>query len=346
MSNSAAEIAAHLAANAESVCRHYLFSGRRSGRYWLVGDVGNSRGNSLFVRLVGPTSGRGAAGRWRDAATGQHGDLLDLIQLARDLPTLSAAMEEARHFLGTPLPRAVPPPPPPRDNARAARRLFGSACTVQGTLGETYLRARAITFPLPAEILRFHPRCYFRADDGGPRETWPALLAAVTDLKGAITGVQRTYLSRDGHGKAPFEEPRRALGHLYGHAVRVGVASDVLIAGEGLETMLSLRALLPDLPIAAALSSSNLAGLILPPGLSRLYIALDRDPAGRRATDQLAERATASGITSHLLTPTRDDWNTALQHDGHAQCLDLLAGQLHRIDVDRSFTRRLIAAEA
>ena len=75
----AADLAHRLARNAEAVCRHYLSNGRRQGRYWLVGDVANTPGRSLYVRLSGPDSGKGAAGKWTDAATGEHGDLLDLI---------------------------------------------------------------------------------------------------------------------------------------------------------------------------------------------------------------------------------------------------------------------------
>ena len=67
------------------MCCRYLSNGRRRGRYWVVGDVANTPGRSLFVRLTGPDSGKGAAGKWTDAATGQHGDLLDLIALNRGL---------------------------------------------------------------------------------------------------------------------------------------------------------------------------------------------------------------------------------------------------------------------
>ncbi len=66
MSRSAAELAHRLAREAEAVCRHYLSNGRRQGRYWLVGDVQNTPGRSLFVRLTGPDVGRGAAGKWTE----------------------------------------------------------------------------------------------------------------------------------------------------------------------------------------------------------------------------------------------------------------------------------------
>lgn len=100
MSGPAAALAGRLARDAEAVCRHYLSNGRRSGRYWLVGDVANTPGRSLFVRLTGPANGPGAAGHWSDAATGQHGDLLDLIGLACDFGRLQDTIAEAKRFLG------------------------------------------------------------------------------------------------------------------------------------------------------------------------------------------------------------------------------------------------------
>jgi len=64
--NQAGELAEALSRSVEAVCRHYLSAGRRSGHHWLVGDVDNTPGRSLYVRLTGPTSGKGAAGRWTD----------------------------------------------------------------------------------------------------------------------------------------------------------------------------------------------------------------------------------------------------------------------------------------
>ena len=55
-----------LAENAESVCRAYLPAGRREGSYWIVGDLQNNPGRSLFVRLTGPASGSGAAGKFTE----------------------------------------------------------------------------------------------------------------------------------------------------------------------------------------------------------------------------------------------------------------------------------------
>ena len=59
MARDATELAQRLAREAEAVCRHYLSNGHREGRYWLIGDVRNTPGRSMFVRLTGCDSGKG-----------------------------------------------------------------------------------------------------------------------------------------------------------------------------------------------------------------------------------------------------------------------------------------------
>jgi hypothetical protein len=322
MPRDASELAHRLARDAEAVCRHYLSNGRREGRYWLVGDVRNTPGRSMFVRLNGPESGPGAAGHWTDAASGEHGDLLDVIRESCGFIDFRDVADEARRFLS--LPRIEPgrPPKHPQLPARigspeAAQRLFAMSQPVIRTLVETYLRNRGIA-PLHEDgALRFHPRCYYRPDEHSPTETWPAMIARVTDLDGRITGAHRTWLDPDGFdpaqlGKAPIDTPRRAMGNLLGNAVRFGVANDVLAAGEGIETMLSLRCVLPTLPMAAALSANHLAALLLPPLLRRLYIARDNDVAGDRAATALTKRAETTGVETIVWVPRRGDFNEDL----------------------------------
>jgi len=186
------------------------------------------------------------------------------------------------------------------------------------TLVETYLRNRGITALHGTGSLRFHPRCYYRPDEHIPPETWPAIIAAVTDLSGHLTGAHRTWLDPAGFseatlGKAPIRTPRRALGDLLGHAVRFGVAGEVMAAGEGIETMLSLRCVLTGMPMAAALSAAHLAAMLFPDTLRRLYIARDNDPAGDGAVATLTERAEASGIEAIVLSPRLGDFNEALR---------------------------------
>ncbi len=342
----ASELATRLGRQAEAVCREYLPSGRREGRYWMVGDVRNTPGRSMFVRLTGPETGKGAAGKWTDAATSEHGDLLDVIRESCGLMDFKEVADEARRFLSLPHPE----PEPAGHNARqstastgsplAAKRLFSMAQSIAGTLAETYLRNRGITTLHGTGSLRFHPRCYYRPDEHAPTEAWPALIASVTDLDGHQTGAHRTWLDPIGFseatlGKAPIDTPRRAMGDLLGHAVRFGVAGEVLAAGEGIETVLSPRMVLPHMPMLAALSAAHLAAIAFPADLRRLYVLHDRDPAGDNARQSLIARATGEGIEAIGLTPLRDDFNEDLRELGTDAMRAALSEQLRPQDVAR-----------
>jgi hypothetical protein len=330
MSGQASELARRLAREAEAVCRAYLSRGRRQGGYWTVGDIHNTPGRSLYVRLKGGDSGPGAAGKWTDAATGEHGDLLDLIARARSLDRLGDVLDEARAFLSLPRPEWISPSPPPAPTGspEAARRLFRAGRSLIGTPAESYLRARGITASLRWPSLRYHPSVYYRAFEDAPREIWPALLAAVTDHEGRITGLHRTWLDPVRCTKAPLPDPRKALGHLLGNGVRFGVARDVVAAGEGIETILALKSILPTLPMIAALSANHLAALNLPPNLRRLYIARDNDEAGRRAASTLRDRAADAELEMFELRPVFADFNVDLCQLGAATLLRHLVPQL------------------
>jgi len=323
MSSAASELSQRLAQNVEAVCRTYLFNGHRAGAYWVVGDAENNPGSSLFVRLQGPDTGKGAAGKWTDAATGDHGDLLDLIGKNLHLNRLRDVLDEARSFLSVPRPipelRArICAPSGAQGSTDSARRLFAASGPLRDTLAGQYLRRRGVTDLEGLDPLRFHPRCFYRPEHGTANLSFPALIAAVTDLSGAITGVHRTWLDPAGGGKADVETPRRAMGHLLGHGVRFGNAEDVLAAGEGIETVLSVRAVLPKLPLIAALSSNHLAAILFPPGLRILYILRDPDPAGDAAVTSLASRAKTAGIEPVPLTPMMGDFNDDLCRLGSA----------------------------
>lgn len=327
MDSPAADIARRLAENAEAVCRHYLSNGRKQGRYWIVGDVQNTPGRSLYVRLTGPIAGPGAAGKWTDSATGQHGDLLDLIALDMGIGTLKDTLEEARGFLRLSKSdrHCAANPPASRGSPEAARRLWAMGQPMSGTLAERYLARRGLTGLGPLDSLRFHPNCLYWREDHAPTEppeTWPALLAKVTDLDGQFRGLHRTWLNPATADKAPVIPPRKAMGHLLGHGVRLGRGISVLAAGEGLETMLSLHLALPELPVVAALSANHLAALKLPTELRRLYIAVDADPAGLTVADQLAHRARQAGIDAIHLSPRLGDFNDDLRAN---DCDDLRA---------------------
>ncbi|ESY78530.1 DNA primase [Mesorhizobium sp. LNHC220B00] len=342
MSGSASELARRLGEHAEAACREYLSNGHRFGNYWMVGDVRNTRGRSMHVRLK--AVGGKAAGKWVDEQSGEYGDLLDVIEQSCGLVDFREVADEARRFLSMPLPPPQLPPQPlgshrqpaaKRGSPDAARRLFAMSHPIAGTLAERYLAGRGILLSTHERALRFHPGCYYRDLVTGETRTVPALIAAVTSLDGRITGLQRTYLSSgldpSGKvGKAPVADPRRSLGHLLGNGIWLGQQSGapVMAAGEGFETMASLRTVMPALPLAAATSANHLAGLIFPPGCRRLYIAADADAAGRQGIERLSQRAGESGILALVLRPQLGDFNDDLRHLGQAHLAAWLSGQL------------------
>jgi len=335
MNTSPSDIAQLLAARAEDVCGYYLSNGRRAGNYWQVGDILNTPGQSLYIRLTG-----GGRGRWTDGATGEHGDLLDLIRLAKGLSSVAEALKEARDFLNlprsvTPSPKVSPSPRPDEDATAKAVKLFEVSRSLKSTLGETYLNGRGIVIRGNYRALRFHPSCYVQNETTHATEQWPALIAAITDGDGSITAIQRTYLNRDGQGKAPFENPRRSLGLIHGHGIRLGWTSTktCLSVGEGLESMLSLRQLLPGMPAVAATSAAHVALFHIPRHIQRLYIATDSDEAGDHAAEVLTNRVEEDGNCQVLrLRAVRKDFNDDLCQLPRRAALANLAEQLAQED--------------
>ena len=342
-STRAAELSERLAANAQAVCRHYLPAGRREGRYWMVGDVAGTPGRSLYVRLF--ETERGAIGNWVDAATGEHGDLVDLIRLNQRHGRLFDTIDEAERFLSLPpsasdddTTAAAFNKPARAGSPIAAKRLFAASKPVAGSLAAAYLLSRGITRLTDLPALRFHPRCYYKPgedDSPGTPGAFPALIAAVTDNDGVQTGTHRTWIDPSGGMKANVASQRRAMGNILGNAVRFGQADDVMIAGEGIETMLSLREVLPTMPMAAATSSAHLAATLFPPTLRRLYAARDRDAAGDAAFGILTDRAQAAGIELVSLMPGLGDFNDDLRDHGASALGQRVRLLLHEQDRTR-----------
>ena len=313
----ASAIATALGARAEEVCRRYLPHGRKSGRYWTAGDIHGARGRSLFVRLAPP----GVPGKWTDASTGEHGDLLDLIRVASGTGSLRVALAEARAFLSSPAMPSVTSTDD-YDRTEAARRLWQHCRAIEGTHAEAYLRARGI-HRCRFAALRFHPALFYR--DGSGVRRLPALVAAVTaDARerpgprarpdhDAICGVHRTWLDPRLPAKAGVASPRKALGRVHGLAVRFGdPAGGTLLVGEGIETVLSIVTAMPNTAAAAALSAGSLGAFAPPPGVTRLVIARDNDAEGERAAERLVRRCARTHVANLVVVPEGDDFNSDL----------------------------------
>ena len=141
----------------------------------------------------------------------------------------------------------------------SALRLWRSASPAVDTSVVSYLQSRGIHLTVPDSI-RFDPRLKHRPS----RNTWPGMLALVTrGTDGEPLAIHRTFLARDGSGKAPVTPQKMMLGPCRGGAVRLAVSTGKLMVGEGIETCLSaIQA--TGLPAWAALSTAGLRALQLP----------------------------------------------------------------------------------
>ncbi|UWS81639.1 toprim domain-containing protein (plasmid) [Phaeobacter sp. G2] len=321
---SIADLSADLADRAECFCRQYFPEGRKQGSYWQVGDTSGAKGQSLAIRLQ--AEGGRKAGSWTDYATGQYGDLIDLLHERLGSVTLKETLREARSFLGeAPCPavpqdirtRALPDAASSKRIGRA-RKLFAAGKPVLGTLAATYMQGRGITRLGPA--LRYHPRVFLwqGEDDSDLPQKAPALLAKITDNRGQITGCARVYLDPSTGGLAEIESPKRILGQLHGHAIRFwsGKACSGLIVGEGLENTLSVGTALPEFDLASCLTATHLGLFIPPPGIQRIWIARDNDEVGRNASMRLRNQLKSRGIACGDLVPAMGDFNDDLRAFG------------------------------
>ncbi len=186
-----------------------------------------------------------------------------------------------------------------------ARNLWGHSVSLARSHGESYLRGRGINCTLP-EALRWLPDTYH-----GPSGRYCGAIVADVQPTG---GIHRTFFTKSGErlGKSA----KMMLGPCAGGAVRLSEFVGPLVVCEGIETGLSLLSGLLSGPhtVWAALSTSGIKGLVLPPDPGALMIATDGDEPGREAGNSLARSAFALGWSVTLLpAPDGQDWNDVLQ---------------------------------
>jgi hypothetical protein len=209
-----------------------------------------------------------------------------------------------------------------RDRGRRteiAHRLWNAAKDARGTPVECYLRSRGIEIPPPLS-LRWMASCKH-----GPTETFlPALVGKVVNVDDELVAIHRIYLLPDGTDKAGVDPQfqKMSLGPTAGAAVRLGSLDPdrALIIGEGVENTLSLMQL-RGLPGWAALGTSGLKNLMLPPAATHVLIAVDHDRHGKgeAAAREAGDRWVRDGREVRLAIPSAPgDWNDVLKRTSHA----------------------------
>jgi hypothetical protein len=199
---------------------------------------------------------------------------------------------------------------PDHDDAKRsdlALAIWQSSKPAQRTPVETYLASRWIKLP-PPDVLRFHAGLKHPSDG-----IWPAMVALVTNgVDGTPLAIHRTFLARDGFGKAPVEPQKMMLGPCRGGAVRLADAADLLMVGEGIETCLAAMNATGN-PAWAALSTSGLRTLDLPDNISHVVVLADGDDTGEKAARDCAWRWKWEGRRVRIARPPQGmDFNDML----------------------------------
>jgi len=295
---------------------------------------------SFHVHLTGPK-----AGNWVDYATGQFGDIIDLIGLSIGADT-AGALREAYTWLGlrdeTDSDRQRRADAAARAKAERARAERHAAARqakrarqalaiwleatpqIRSTPVECYLReARGIDLAAigrQPRALRYAPKCYFAETDPATGEyitgTRPAMVALVNDVSGQPVAVHRTYLQqRSGlWHKAQMACPKKVLGDYAGAAINIWSG-----AGPRSGKAASLPACPPDthVYITEGIEDALSAVTIIPH--ARIIAAISLSNLGKVRLPKNVSRVT--------LIADQDENDTARDHLHHAIKMHAAAGR-------------------
>lgn len=208
-----------------------------------------------------------------------------------------------------PAPRAALNDRPDRSDAERTEAALSiwQAAMPAGTLVQTYLASRGLQLS-PPPTLRFHAR--LKHPSGS---IWPAMVALVTrGSDDTPLAIHRTFLARDGVGKAPVDPAKMMLGPCRGGAVCLADPGDMLMVGEGIETCLAAMQATGH-PAWAALSTSGLRALDLPENVRDAIILADGDEPGEVAAQASAWRWKREGRRVRIARPPQGmDFNDLL----------------------------------
>jgi hypothetical protein len=230
---------------------------------------------------------------------GAHGDAVDWLMMIEGM-TRAQAIQHLAAWDGL---LVVEREEDDKDERRDyALQLWDQGVPIAGTTAARYLsNVRGIDLEaLPTtidDVLRFHARCPF-----GPGTRHPCLVALMREpATDTPTGIHRIALTPEAR-----KIDRRMLG--CAGVVKLWPAGSQLVVGEGIETVLAAATRIPyrDAPLRPAwstLSAGPLERFPVLPGVERLIILVDHDPAGKGAARTCADRWQRAGRTVVRLTP-------------------------------------------
>jgi phage/plasmid primase-like uncharacterized protein len=186
------------------------------------------------------------------------------------------------------------------DRMRAALAIWAEAISITRTLAEVYLAARGLAGEA-STALRFHPALRHPNVTG----TFPALVALIRSTEtGQPVAIHRTFLRRDGTGKADVDPVKASKGPIAGGAIMLHdpVGGAPLVIAEGIESSLAAGRIF-GAPAWSAIAAGNLKKITLPEKANAIIIAADPDAVGQREAWVAAERWQAVGRRVRVATP-------------------------------------------
>lgn len=188
-----------------------------------------------------------------------------------------------------------------RERIARAVAIWDEAADPRGTAAEAYLASRKLALGdnVADTVLRFHPACPWRDEDGGTVFI-PCLIAAFRAVHDdSITAVHRIRLDQ---GERWPKAERRMLGPVRGAAVKLDPVGKTLHVGEGVETCLAARQL-GHAPAWALGSAGAIAHFPLISGVACLRLLAERDDTNARAVRQCGDRWYTYGRRVQIVTP-------------------------------------------
>lgn len=262
------EISSRLADRVADVCLHLLPSGKRDGSEWRVGSTGGEKGKSLGVNL------KGKAGVWCDFSTGETGDLLDLWRAVRGCD-MRTALDEAKSYLGIREPALVEPKQ--RDFQRPERPKC-QAPKAQSAVLE-YMTGRGLK---PETIAAF------KIGDAGRDIVFPYL------RDGGLVFWKKLGIDRP-DGKRRISAAKDAEPCLFGWQAIPEDAREVTITEGEIDAMTAYQYGRHALSVPFGGGAGNKQSWIEYEykNLQRfdvIYLCLDSDDEGRKATEEIVKR--------------------------------------------------------
>jgi hypothetical protein len=323
------EIKAALNGRAVELAHALGLSGRLSGRNYWVKDPRRPDGGNFSSFAIHTDRGI-----WKDWSQDEGGDLIRLaavfacggddrraVKWCLDWLGWSASKPDARQAQALKEKAAAADAAAREQEAR--RRRVAQAIWLGGKKldgrdpASLYLRGRGI------DLSRFHSgypnslRFVAECDAQPEGVKLPAMVACIAREDVGIMAVHRTYLAQDrGQWVKAFAgqmrdgkkvAAKRVLGAYAGGSIRLtrgasgkrlgdAPAGEWIAIGEGIENVLTVAQVRPDLRCMAAVSLSNLGNVVLPKQIGGVYVLADNDTnpatvaAFDRAMDGLALR--------------------------------------------------------